>query len=89
MNSLEEFFPVVVFIFVSVLFTLIAIIVPYILAPRTKGQKTLQTYECGIEPYGSAWIRYGMTYYIYVLIFTADILEKRGDCRLSFFCSEA
>jgi NADH-quinone oxidoreductase subunit A len=71
MNSLEEFFPVIIFIFVAVLFTLIPVIIAYILAPRTKGDKTLNTYECGIEPFGSAWIRYGMHYYIYALIFIA------------------
>jgi NADH-quinone oxidoreductase subunit A len=62
---------------VAVLFTLIPIFIAYILAPRTKGSKTLATYECGIEPYGSAWIRYSITYYVYALIFIAfdvDIL---------------
>lgn len=71
MNSIQEFFPVVVFAAVAVAFTLIAIVIAYILAPRTRGKKTLHTYECGIEPYGSAWIRYGITYYVYALIFIA------------------
>ena len=71
MNSLEEFFPVVLFIAVAVIFTLIPIAIAYILAPRTRGEKTLNTYECGIEPFGSAWIRYSITYYIYALIFIA------------------
>jgi NADH-quinone oxidoreductase subunit A len=56
---------------VAVLFTLVPIIIAYIIAPRTKGEKTLDTYECGIEPYGSAWVRYGIHYYIYALIFIA------------------
>jgi NADH:ubiquinone oxidoreductase subunit 3 (subunit A) len=71
MNNLEEFFPVVLFIVVAILFTLIPVVISYILAPRTKGDKTLNTYECGIEPFGSAWIRYGINYYIYALIFIA------------------
>jgi NADH-quinone oxidoreductase subunit A len=71
MNSLDEFFPVVIFAVVAVVFTLIAVAVAYILSPRTEGAKTLQTYECGIKPYGSAWISYGITYYIYALIFIA------------------
>ena len=77
MNTLNQFSSVFVFAVVAVLFTLIPIIIAYILAPRTKGVKTLATYECGIEPYGSAWIRYSITYYIYALIFIAfdvDIL---------------
>jgi NADH:ubiquinone oxidoreductase subunit 3 (subunit A) len=71
MNSLNDFSPVLVFIVVAVLFTLIPIVIAYLLAPRTKGQKTLHIYECGIEPFGSAWIRYGIHYYIYALIFIA------------------
>src|SRR3989304_6417293 len=69
MQSLEDFFPVVLFFVGAVLFTLIPIAIAYILAPRTRGEKTLNTYECGIEPFGSAWIRYSITYYIYALIF--------------------
>lgn len=71
MNSLAEFFPVIVFLVAAILFTLIPIIIAYLLAPRTTGAKTLNTYECGIEPFGSAWIRYSMAYYIYALIFIA------------------
>jgi len=71
MNSLQEFAPVVLFSVVALLFTFVPIVIAYILAPRTKGARTLNTYECGIEPYGSAWIRYGMHYYIYALIFIA------------------
>ncbi|MFH2074605.1 MAG: NADH-quinone oxidoreductase subunit A, partial [Pseudomonadota bacterium] len=71
MNSLQEFAPVVLFSVVALLFTLVPIVIAYILAPRTKGSRTLQTYECGIEPYGSACVRYGMHYYIYALIFIA------------------
>lgn len=71
MNTLDEFAPVLLFIAVAVLFTLVPIAIAYILAPRTTGEKTLHTYECGIEPYGSAWVRYGIHYYIYALIFIA------------------
>jgi NADH-quinone oxidoreductase subunit A len=77
MNTLNQFSSVLVFAVVAVLFTLIPIFIAYILAPRTKGAKTLATYECGIEPYGSSWIRYSITYYVYALIFIAfdvDIL---------------
>ncbi len=77
MNILDQFFPVSLFAVVAVLFTMIPILIAYILAPRTRGAKTLTTYECGIEPYGSAWIRYSIAYYVYALIFIAfdvDIL---------------
>jgi len=96
MNTLNQFSSVLLFAVVAVLFTLIPIFIAYILAPRTKGVKTLATYECGIEPYGSAWIRYSITYYIYALIFIAfdvDILYlfpvavsyTRGEVMYEFY----
>lgn len=77
MNTLNEFFHVFVFFIVAVLFTLVPIVIAYLLSPRTKGKTTFTTYECGIEPFGSAWIRYSINYYMYALIFIAfdvDIL---------------
>ncbi len=77
MDIREQFSPVPLFAVVAVAFTLVPILIAYLIAPRTKGVKTLTTYECGIQPYGSAWIRYSITYYIYALIFIAfdvDIL---------------
>jgi NADH:ubiquinone oxidoreductase subunit 3 (subunit A) len=77
MSILDQFSPVFIFSIVAVLFTLVPIFIAYVLAPRTKGKKTLDTYECGVEPFGSAWIRYSINYYIYALIFIAfdvDIL---------------
>ena len=71
MTTLSEFFHVLVFFVVAVLFTVVPIVVAYLLAPRTLGKKTHATYECGIEPYGSAWVRYSIHYYVYALIFIA------------------
>ena len=77
MTTLEQFFPVILFAAVAVVFALVPVFIAYVLAPRTTGEKTLATYECGVAPYGSAWIRYSITYYLYALIFIAfdvDIL---------------
>ena len=49
-------------------------IISYLLAPRgTRNiqQKTNQFIECGMEPIGSAWIRFGIVYYLYALMFLA------------------
>lgn len=77
MNALKDFFPVLVFIVIALGFTIVPIIIASLIAPRTVGKKTHATYECGIEPFGGAWIRYSVAYYIYALIFIAfdvDIL---------------
>lgn len=44
---------------------------PRLIAPRTVGLKTESVYECGVDPYGSAWVRYAALFYLYALIFVA------------------
>lgn len=38
---------------------------------RNITSKTGQAIECGMEPIGDAWIRFGIVYYLYALIFLA------------------
>ena len=49
-------------------------IIAHIFAPRSTrniANKTRQSIECGIEPIGDAWIRFGIVYYLYALMFLA------------------
>ncbi len=46
----------------------------FLLSPKTTrniSNKTGQFIECGMDPIGSAWIRYGVVYYLYALMFLA------------------
>ncbi|MGA8240747.1 MAG: NADH-quinone oxidoreductase subunit A, partial [Desulfobacterales bacterium] len=43
----------------------------FLLAPRARGGDIGMPYECGIRPLGDAWIRFGLNYYIYALLFLA------------------
>jgi NADH-quinone oxidoreductase subunit A len=50
------------------------LILAWLLAPartRMVYHKTRRSIECGMEPIGPAWIRYGVVYYLYALIFVA------------------
>ena len=49
-------------------------IIAHIFAPRGTrniSNKTTQSIECGVEPIGEAWIRFGIVYYLYALMFLA------------------
>lgn len=49
-------------------------IIAFLLAPqgtRNINQKTKQLIECGVDPIGPAWIRFGIVYYLYALMFLA------------------
>jgi NADH-quinone oxidoreductase subunit A len=55
-------------------FALGPIAIVYLLMPRKTRQivnKTGQYIECGMEPIGDSWIRYGVVFYLYALIFLA------------------
>ena len=51
------------------IFGVIPCLVPLVLAPRSRGKKTHDTYECGVDTIGSAWIRFDIAYYLFALIF--------------------
>ena len=42
-----------------------------LVAPRAKGGDLGMPYECGMRPHGPAWTRFGMSFYMYALIFIA------------------
>jgi NADH-quinone oxidoreductase subunit A len=53
-------------------------IVARLLAPRrtrSVENKTLDAIECGVETIGATWIRFGVVYYLYALIFIAFAVD--------------
>ena len=47
------------------------------LAPKAHGGAMGETYECGVPTHGRTWVKFGINYYFYALIFLAfevDIL---------------
>jgi NADH:ubiquinone oxidoreductase subunit 3 (subunit A) len=67
-----------VFFLVGVVAAVVPIIISRLISPPSVQKKTAEPYECGMDPYGSAWdIRFNISYYLYALIFLAfdvDIL---------------
>jgi NADH:ubiquinone oxidoreductase subunit 3 (subunit A) len=66
---------VTLFLIGALLFGFGPIIIVKLLSPsshtRQTAGRTGQLIECGMEPIGSAWIRFGIVYYQYALIFLA------------------
>ena len=66
---------VTIFLIGSLLFGFGPIIIVKLLSPssytRNVAEKTGNFIECGMESIGSAWIRFGIIYYMYALIFLA------------------
>jgi NADH-quinone oxidoreductase subunit A len=60
----------------GVLAASLPLITSLLVAPRSVKKKTHAPYECGMDPYGSAWdIRFNIAYYLYALMFLAFDVE--------------
>ncbi|MEW6265680.1 MAG: NADH-quinone oxidoreductase subunit A [Thermodesulfobacteriota bacterium] len=68
---LTDYAFVLAFLSVAVVFAALPIVLAYVVSPRSVGLKKTETYESGITPIGQAWIKFGVTYYLYALIFLA------------------
>jgi NADH-quinone oxidoreductase subunit A len=73
-STLSGLFYVLAFICGGLVLSIAPLVLAFLLAPR-RGRaickKTLESIECGMEPIGPAWIRFGVVYYLYALIFVA------------------
>jgi NADH-quinone oxidoreductase subunit A len=74
-QTLTNIIYVAIFLIGALLFGIGPIVIVKLLSAsshtRNISNKTGQFIECGMEPIGDAWIRYGIVYYMYALIFLA------------------
>jgi NADH-quinone oxidoreductase subunit A len=70
-HLLVDYFFVLAFLVVGFVFAVIPIFLAFFIAPRGIGLKKLVSYESGMMPIGQAWIKFGVTYYLFALIFLA------------------
>jgi len=72
--NLNWFF-IAVFMVMAIVFPLLPIAIARIVAPRKPGKTKQDTYECGLESKGDAWVQFRAQYYIYALIFVIFDIE--------------
>ncbi|MGC9519236.1 MAG: NADH-quinone oxidoreductase subunit A [Desulfuromonadaceae bacterium] len=71
-HYLVDYMYVLVFLTVGIAAALGVLVLSRLIAPRGGFGKTLETYECGMDVYDSAWnVRFDISYYLYALIFLA------------------
>ena len=75
---LLDYMYVFLFFLVGLLAAVSQFVISRLVSPPAMQRKTREPYECGMDPYGSAWdIRFNISYFLYALIFLAfdvDIL---------------
>jgi NADH-quinone oxidoreductase subunit A len=64
-----DFAFVAVMMLAAVLLMGVALIGAALLRPKKPSKEKLETYECGMETVGNAWVQFRVQYYIFALIF--------------------
>ncbi|UVT15916.1 MAG: NADH-quinone oxidoreductase subunit A [Nitrospira sp.] len=72
---LTRFFPVFLFIFVTLVFGVLTLLVSYFVQPRYPEPEKLSTYECGSEPFSDARMPFPVRYYIFAMLFVIFDIE--------------
>lgn len=72
---LEQYFPIMVFIVIGLLFGIIPIALGALLGPRKPNPSKTAPYECGFEPFESARIKFDVKYYLIAILFIIFDLE--------------
>ena len=64
-----DFANALIFIVVAMTFILASLLIGRLLRPSDPHAKKLETYECGEEAVGSAWVQFNVRFYIIALVF--------------------
>ena len=89
--------PVPIYAVLVVALVALPLVIQYLVSPRhNKGGEKLTSYECGIVPEGSAWVKFNVRFYVIALIFIIFDVEviflfpwavSLGKIGLLGFCS--
>ncbi len=75
-NYLLDYIYFIFFTIGGVLAATLPLVTSLLIGPRSIRKKTLAPYECGMDPYGSAWdVRFNIAYYLYALMVLAFDVE--------------
>ena len=53
----------------GIILVAVPLIIQWLIAPSNKTKEKLETYECGEESEGSAWLQFNIRFYVIALIF--------------------
>ena len=67
--GLTGYLPVIIYLGLIVAFALVSLGAAYVLRPARPYPTKLESYECGAEPIGQAWVQFPVGFYLVALIF--------------------
>lgn len=75
MTLLPDYAYVLVFLAIGIGFVVMNCLLAFVISPKSTGSRSLDPYESGEVPIGSAWIRFDIYYYLFALLFIAFDVE--------------
>ena len=71
----QQYFPLLLFVIISIVFAFIAIGLPSVLGPGRKNKQKLEPYESGMIPFHDARRRFPIKYYLVAMLFILFDIE--------------
>ncbi len=62
---------IILSIIIGIGFAAVPLLLALLITPRATGGDLALPYECGTRPYGPAWTHFGISFYMYALLFIA------------------
>jgi NADH-quinone oxidoreductase subunit A len=75
LEYLARYFPILLFIFVALVFGVATLLLSYLVQPKYPEPEKLTTYECGSEPFSDARMPFPVRYYIFAMLFVIFDIE--------------
>lgn len=72
---LENYFPILVFVVVGLVFGCVPILFGWLIGPNRPDSEKLSPFECGFEAFEDARIKFDVRYYLVAIIFIIFDLE--------------
>ncbi|MCX8087525.1 MAG: NADH-quinone oxidoreductase subunit A [Rhodocyclaceae bacterium] len=72
---LENYFPILVFIIVGLVFGCVPILLGWLIGPHRPDSEKLSPFECGFEAFEDARMKFDVRYYLIAIIFIIFDLE--------------
>lgn len=73
--QVNEWVFVGLFFVLAWIFPAMPLVMAYLLQPKRANKMKVETYECGIETIGDAWVQFKVQYYLYALVFLVFDIE--------------
>jgi NADH-quinone oxidoreductase subunit A len=74
-DLVRDYFPLVVFIGISLVIGLVLLIAPFIVAYRKPDPEKLSAYECGFNSFDDARMKFDVRFYLVAILFIVFDLE--------------